>query len=106
MSLSIKPGVRIHGLRPEVILACVVAEGVYREEGFDLTITAGIDGKHMAASLHYAGCAVDLRTRDIPADKLEKIRKKIKERVGDDFDVVLEGDHFHLESQPKQTYGV
>ncbi len=63
--LNIKPRVRIAGLRPETLLAMVAAMNVYAEAGHDLTITAGVDGKHMPASLHYAGQAFDLRTRSL-----------------------------------------
>ncbi len=67
--LFIKPGVRITGLRPEILLAAVAAERVYEAAGHDFTITACVDGKHMAGSLHYAGTAIDVRTRDVPADR-------------------------------------
>lgn len=105
MSLSLKAGVRIQGIRPETAVALQIIEGAYRDAGYPLTLTAAIDGKHMAGSLHYAGCAVDLRTRDIPPDKLAPLRQAIQDRLGQDFDVVLEGDHFHVEYQPKQPYG-
>jgi hypothetical protein len=101
--LFIKPGVRITGLRPEILLAAVAAERVYEAEGHDLTITAAIDGKHMAGSLHYAGTAIDIRTRDVPADKIPVILAKLKEALAGDFDVLLEGDHIHIEFQPKQS---
>ncbi len=101
--LFIKPGVRITGLRPEILLAAVAAESVYREAGYVLTITAAIDGKHMAGSLHYAGSAIDIRTRDVPADKIPAILAKLKEALAGDFDVLLEGDHIHIEFQPKQS---
>jgi hypothetical protein len=100
--LFIKPGVRIIGMRPEILLAAVVAERVYEEAGHDFTITAGIDGKHMAGSLHYAGAAIDVRTRDLPAADLPKIIARVKECLGSDFDALLEGDHIHIEFQPKQ----
>lgn len=105
MSLSIKSGVRVFGLRPEIILAIVVAEGAYREAGVDLTITSGIDGKHMLGSFHYSGSAVDLRTNGLPEEKKEPLRKTIAERLGQDYDVLFEGDHIHCEFQPKQPYG-
>ncbi len=71
--LFIKPGVRLAGLRPEILIAVFAAERVYAEEGHDLTITAGVDGKRMPASLHYAGQAFDLRTRDLHEGDAQKI---------------------------------
>ena len=36
--LFLKPGVRITGMRPEILLAAVAAERVYAQAGFDFTI--------------------------------------------------------------------
>lgn len=105
MSLAIKHGVRIHGIRPEVVLAAFIVEGTMREAGYATTITSCVDGSHSNASLHYTGSALDIRTRDIPADKLELLRTSIADRLGMDFDFILEADHFHLEWQPKKPLG-
>lgn len=104
MSLSIKEGVRIQGLRPETVLACQIIEGAFRDAGHPCTITAGIDGTHMAGSLHYVGCAVDIRTRDLQPSELETLKAELAKRLTKEFDVVLEGDHFHVEYQPKSPY--
>jgi hypothetical protein len=101
--LLIKPGVRITGLRPEILLAAVVAERVYEAAGHEFIITACVAGKHMAGSLHYAGAAIDIRPRDVTADKIPAILATLKEALADDFDVLLEGDHIHIEFQPKQS---
>ena len=53
--LFLKAGVRVTGMRPEILLATVSAERVYEEAGHDLTITACVDGKHTTGSFHYAG---------------------------------------------------
>lgn len=104
MSLAIKSGqggARILGLRPEIVIGLTIANDVYREFGFDCIVTAGIDGSHSRGSIHYKGLAVDLRARHIPATEQPKITAKLQERLGDDFDVVFEGDHWHLEFDPK-----
>lgn len=104
MSLSIKSGTgaaRVLGLRPEIVIAVMVANDVFQEAGFDCVITAGIDGSHSRGSIHYKGLAVDIRTRHVPQLEHPKIVAKLQERLGDDFDVVLEGDHLHLEYDPK-----
>jgi len=100
--LTLKPDVRITGLRPEIILAIVVAERAYAEIGCELTLTSGIEGAHGRGSLHFAGCAVDLRTQNVPAGKLQPLVDKIRTALGADFDVVLETNHCHIEWQPKQ----
>ena len=100
--LYLKPGVRITGMRPEILLAAVAAMEVYKAAGRDLTITACVDGRHTTGSLHYAGAAIDLRTRDFPPADGEKVLAQIKACMGNDFDVLLEEDHIHIEFQPKQ----
>lgn len=105
MTLALKPGVRIHGMRPEINFAMTAIDGFMRDHGHPLTtITSVIDGTHSPGSLHYVGAAFDIRTRDLPHDKLEQYRIAIKELIGMDFDVVIEPDHIHVEFQPKQSY--
>ena len=67
LMLFLKAGVRITGMRPEILLAAVAAERVYEKAGHDCTITSCVDGKHMTGSLHYAGAAIDVRTREHPS---------------------------------------
>ena len=100
--LALKPGVRITGMRPEILLAAVAAERVYQAAGHDMVITACVDGKHVAGSLHYTGAAIDVRTRDVAPAEVTKLIARIKDCLGDDFDVVFEVDHIHVEFQPKQ----
>ena len=52
-------------------------------------------------SLHYAGCAVDLR---FPPDNAAGLKAALAEALGGDYDVVLEADHIHVEFQPKTPY--
>lgn len=105
MALRLKPGVRIHGLRPEVVLALQVLVGSFgKAGGYDVTVTAGIDGAHSPGSLHYSGAAVDIRTRDVPKEKLPSIVADARESLGADFDLVVESDHLHVEFEPKLPY--
>ena len=96
--LVITNGVRLAGIRPEILLAAAVAEGVYQAEGRDCVITSGLEGKHMANSLHYSGNAIDLRIAGSKDPSLTAA--KIRAALGDEFDVVLESDHIHVEFQP------
>lgn len=98
--IKIKPGVRLTGLRPEVLLGVQAADSVYAKYGLDCVITSAVDGIHSKGSLHYTGQAVDLRTRDSGA-KINEIVRDIKEALAENYDVVLEKDHLHLEFQPK-----
>lgn len=99
--LSIKPGVKVAGIRPEMILAVMVAERVCERYGVDLVITSALDGKHSETSLHYSGCAVDLRNKEMASDAKDEAVRTLKESLGRDYDVILEVDHIHIEFQPR-----
>jgi hypothetical protein len=60
--LRLKRNARATGVRPELLLAIKVAEEKYAHHGHVLVITSLLDGVHSSTSLHYAGCAADLRT--------------------------------------------
>lgn len=94
----IKPGVDLNGIKPVMAIAYTIANQVYVERGFICTITSGRDGNHMPGSLHNAGLAIDIRTRNIDSLQDKRyMRDEIARRLGDQFDVVLESDHIHIE---------
>lgn len=99
--MQLKTGVRIFGVRPELVLALTIIERVYQTQGSELVITSVTDGEHMRGSLHYTGAAVDLR---LPVTDVDTIVVHLKADLGQDFDVVLEPDHIHVEFQPKTSY--
>lgn len=101
--MRLKDGVITTGIRPEIVVALVAADGVYARNGLELVVTSITDGKHSLTSLHYAGSAADLRTNNIPAQKRELIAQQIRDALGSspDYDVVLEDTHIHVEYQPK-----
>lgn len=102
MSLSIKngpTGARIAGLRVEALAAWMVAASVYTAHEEECRLTAGTDSKHMPGSLHYVGLAIDLGKPR--ANKLAVVLADLRLYLGDDYDVVEEGDHLHIEFQPK-----
>jgi|TARA_Y100000310_G_scaffold291014_2_gene318622 hypothetical protein len=96
--------VRIQGIRPELLLGLIICDAIFMEYGHEVEITSVIDGKHSRGSLHYAGAAADIRSRDIPENQREPIKIKCKAALGPDFDLVLEGSHYHLEFDPKNRY--
>lgn len=102
MSLSLKTGVKLRGLTPEMLLGIIVVEGAYADMEYDTIITSACDGRHSRGSLHYVGLAVDFRTRHLKAGDASKVAGKIKDRLGLEYDVVLERDHVHLEYQPER----
>lgn len=47
--ISLKAGVRVLGLRPELLLALMVAEPLWTQQGAELVLTSGIEGTHTGA---------------------------------------------------------
>jgi hypothetical protein len=93
-------GARIAGLQVEALTAIVIAGSVYSAHGLDLVWTAATDSKHMPGSLHYVGLAVDI---GMPATAARaQIESELRTALADDFDLVVEGDHWHIEFQPKR----
>jgi len=101
MIVSIKPGVLIDKLRPQMTLGHVIVASVYRAHGYNCTITSGNDGNHMAGSKHYIGQALDYRTRNVRASDRVNLVNGIKRALGENFDAVLEATHLHVEYDPK-----
>lgn len=103
--LQLKPGVRLEKLSPQMTLATVVVHSIYARNNAICTITSANDSTHMAGSLHYAGNALDFRTKNYVASKPMLI-EAIKEALGPDFDVIFESEntdneHLHVEYQPR-----
>jgi hypothetical protein len=98
-NMRCKSGVKLNGIKPEMLVALMVAESVYNERQNELVITSVVDGKHSPTSLHYVGYGMDLRTRGLVSP--ESVAGDIKESLTDEFDVIFEGDHIHIEFQPK-----
>lgn len=105
--MQLKPGVRILGMRPELLVGIWIAEGIWRKHGADLVVTSVIDGTHKRSSEHYSGCAADFRVHGV--QNIETIVGDLQAALGSDFDVIHEGSgtanaHVHLEYQPKLAY--
>lgn len=94
--------VKVFGVRPEVAMIMPVLDGVFSKFGYDCMITSCTEGKHGFGSLHFNGSALDLRIRHIThPDEVRDIVRTLKDSLTVEFDVVLEGDHIHIEFQPK-----
>lgn len=102
--MKIKKGVKLNGLNPIMTLALLIVKDVYASFNVELVITSATDGKHSNASFHYIGNALDIRTRDFTSEQKVIAHRQIKENLGDEFDVILEKTHIHIEFQPKYKY--
>ena len=100
--MKIKAGVKLEGLSPQIVLALVIAGQVYKDiANKECVITSVSDGKHSTKSLHYSGFAVDLRINNITVLEAKAVLLSLQSKLGDNYDVVLEIDHIHLEYDPK-----
>ena len=86
--MKLKPGVRLHGFTPQMALAAVVIDGVYRERHVECVITSANDSRHSPTSLHHGLqgkytdglCrAMDIRTKNYYGDKFQ-LREDIARR--------------------------
>ena len=99
VDMFLKKGVNIQGMSTELLFGLNVADAVYKELGYELTVTSVLDGRHSLTSLHYAGNAADLRIRGISDP--QAIVDMLKARLGVNFDVLLESNHIHIDYQPR-----
>lgn len=98
--MQIKDKVLLDKLTPQIVLGAIIVRQAYADHGHSCVITSGSDGEHKVGSLHYEGKALDFRTRTVPAGALDSLVAAIRLRLGDNYDVVLEKDHIHVEYDP------
>jgi len=103
--MKFKLGVSINGIRPELILGVMVVAREFERRNLDVVITSGTDGTHSRTSLHYAGQAVDFRTRHATQQQIDEIVTEVNEAIGEHFDCIAEQTHIHLEYQPTRGIG-
>jgi len=103
--MKIKSGVKLAGIQPQMVLAAIIAEGVFDWFNVECVITSGAEGKHSATSRHYLGFAIDVRSRDFKAADIGQVGTKLKEALGDEFYVLFEGNHFHISYKPTTITG-
>jgi len=103
--MKIKAGASIERVVWQMFHASLVLEDeMTYAMGYECVITCGSNGVHMIGTLHGDGKALDYRARHIPADDCEQIVKRVKARLGPDYDVIYERQgptHFHIEYDPK-----
>lgn len=101
--IKLKPGVRITGVQPQLTLAIGITYSVFRQNSVtELVITSVSDGQHSRQSLHYVGHAFDIRISELAQDTRVSLVSDMKNCLGEEFDVILEDTHIHVEWQPKR----
>lgn len=96
--MRLKAGVKFKNIKPELLFALMISDSIYKNLfGQEMVITSLLDGVHSDLSLHYAGYAADIRTRNIHDFAMkQKLANELKTALPE-CDVVLESDHIHLE---------
>ncbi len=99
--IKIKHGVNVQGLKPEILLAILIADPMFEAHGVDCVITSLLEGAHKPGSFHYDGLAVDLRSRELTEGGKISVVTALRNALGDQYDVVLESTHIHIEFDPR-----
>jgi len=96
--------VNIWGLQVEMQPVLKAAGNIWEKYGQELVITSGRDSIHSAASLHYYGLAVDLRTRYFTEDELSNVAHDLRAALGEGYDVIVHKSHIHVEFDEAKMY--
>ena len=96
--MLLKTGVDISRLERNTRRSLGTVDALFREIKEEMVITSTYEGDHMPGSLHYAHQAYDVR---LSVRNQANTFKHIKEGLGNDFDVVWEESHIHIEYDPK-----
>jgi uncharacterized protein YcbK (DUF882 family) len=86
----------------EMLFCAIMCYDAYKSHGYSVLITSGIDSVHRGDSKHYSGNAFDLRINNVLKLHVKSIFEELRVKLGNDFDVVLERDHIHVEYDPKK----
>ena len=104
-SVKLKNGAAIENASWRMFWVAIIADGIFKKHGTEAIITSGSDGKHSARSKHYPENnasgqveALDLRTWHVDP---HAVAADMREKLGANYDVVVESDHLHIEYDPK-----
>ena len=89
-------------IKPEMVLASFIVDGVYRDYGYECVGTSLNDSDHHEISRHFQGMAEDFRTRHLPEGLDVEISEEITKRLGKHYYVALKVDHIHVAYKPRK----
>jgi hypothetical protein len=98
--IAVKKGAILDGLDHRMYSALHKAMRVWTRHGKLLVVTSGLDGRHKKGSLHYAGLAVDLRSRCFDPSTRMIVARELRKSLGNEFQVIAEKHHIHVEFDP------
>ena len=96
--MLLKAGVDISRLERNTRRGLQIVDDNFADQNMEVIVTSTYEGNHKAGSLHYANRAFDI---GLPNSGRSEFAKEIPEDLGDDFDFVVEFDHYHIEYDPK-----
>jgi hypothetical protein len=111
MKFHLKDKVSCVGIRPELTIGLMIASSVWDEFQIPggLVVTSLTDGRgiHQDGSLHFVGLAADLRTNPyleggVPAPLLTRLVDRLRDELGEEWDLIQERTHLHMEFQIQQ----
>jgi len=117
--MKVKEGVKLEGLKPPMRAVLIAAEKAYMGHvGREAIVTSTTEGVHSAGSLHPYGYAVDFRIAELrgfvqtddrgpvyqyrwalTGVQLKLIKDYMDSYLGDEYQVIIEDDHIHVEWQ-------
>jgi len=95
--MLIKAGVDISRLHREIRRSMSPVSKILAAYGTEFIITSTYEGNHGEGSLHYGDDAYDCKG---PTKQRDECVNDIKLELGDNYDVVDERDHIHIEWDP------
>lgn len=99
--MQFKRGVKLQGMRPELAAALQVCSSIAEAYG-ECVVTSVMEGTHAQTSKHKIGCAFDMRSKEFFKDHKHEILAEMRERLTDEFTVLLEdedgpNEHYHVQ---------
>lgn len=99
--MKLKDGVDHQGVHTKVWEALWLIDVIYKEHRRELVVTSLREGKHSKKrSSHYDGRGTDIRTYYFNIVTLGIVFRKVQEKLGEDYVVVLEKTHIHIHWAP------
>ena len=97
--LRFKGNTKLYGLQPESLHGIDTCLGVFHSRGLPMTITSARGDQHGPHSHHFKGLAWDIRIWDIAGEE-QLVCEELQDALGDQYQVILETDHIHVEYDP------
>jgi hypothetical protein len=92
--VTLRSSARPQGIRTELVLVLLIAEGVFRELSMAMTILA----------IRNAGASAEIRVSDILPERRMALRSALDVATGPHYDVTLEPTHMLITYNPKDLF--